>query len=291
MAWTRKGKFREAIERNDIARVARYIDQGMDVRDSGYGWQPLLAAVFYGHKDMAALMIRKGANFSEFYRNDGMTEAWQTLLHVAARQGHVEVAKLLLENDRFDNTLVNKRDSQQNTALHLAAQHGHLDMVRLLLDHGFDPKLTGANGKLPIGLANQSGKPDIVDLLHERMAPKPKPAPAPATAANDAPKPPAAPAGKWRLADDCTVASVTDMPELGYKITELFNFSSRERTRIVNNLKTKADTVQTSSFDELRERAQLEEAFAAFKRLGGRADGVGIDGTAGKPHRLKGAGP
>lgn len=288
MAWTRKGKFREAIERNDIAQVERYIAQGFDVRGSGYGYQPLLAAVFYGHKDMAALFIRKGANFSELYRHDGMTEAWQTLLHVAAAQGHTEVAKLLLENDRFDNTLVNKRDSQQNTALHLAAQYGHLDMVRLLLDHGFDAKLTGANGKLPIGLANQAGKPDIVELLHERMAPKPKAAPAPVV---EAQKPAPPPVGKWRLADDCTVASVTDMPDLGYKITELFNFSSRERTRIVNNLKTKADTVQTSSFDELRERAQLEEAFAAFKRLGGRAEGTSIDGSSGKPHRFKGAGP
>src|SRR5262249_14179613 len=143
MAWTRKGKMYEAIKAGDIATVKRLVDSGFDVTASGYGRTPLLFAVAYGQKDIVELFIQKGANFVDFYREDGITSSWQTLVHVAAYQGHKDVVALLIESDKYDRTLINKRDTDQNTALHVAAARGYKDIVQLLLDKGFDPNLTG----------------------------------------------------------------------------------------------------------------------------------------------------
>ena len=268
MAWTRRGKMYEAIAKGDIATVTRLADAGFDVRSGGYGMQPILAATAHGRKDMVEMFIRKGANFVEFYRSDDITDGWQTLLHVAAARGHKDIVELLIENDKYDRTLINKRDGAQNTALHIAAAAGQTEVVKALLAAGFDPALTGANGKLAIGFANQGGHREIVELLQPRKA-----APASIAAAAPAQEPQRQAASeKWQLASEDSVAQVCDMKTLGYRITEVFNFASRERIRIVNNLKTKADNVETTPFDSLPDRAQLEEAFSALKKLGGRAD-------------------
>jgi ankyrin repeat protein/uncharacterized glyoxalase superfamily protein PhnB len=58
-----------------------------------------------------------------------------TPLHAAARAGHVEVVRLLLEHGADPHV----RESGDNTyPLHWAAAHGHLETVRLLLDAGSD---------------------------------------------------------------------------------------------------------------------------------------------------------
>lgn len=298
MPWTRKGKLLQAIEHGNTEIVKKLVEGGYGVNiGSTYGMTPMLLAVFHGHRDIVDLFIKKGVNFVDFYRDDTMTrDVWQSLLHVAAAGGHVEVAKLLIDSDRFDRTLINKRDGKQNTALHMAAAGGHIDMVRLLLDAGFDPTLKGANEKLAIGYANQGGHKDIVELLQERMAPKPAPDRAPEPVAEPAPARPVAALlrarpedsnERWKLVSSHSVALVTEMKELGYRITEIFNFESRERLRIVNNLKTKADNVEATAFAQLPDRAQLEEAFNAFTRQGGRADASALDIKVTKPRHLQ----
>ncbi len=282
MAWTRKGKLYEAIEAGNLAAVTRLADS-VDVTSSGYGRQPLLAAVYHGKKDIADFMIRRGANFADFYRDETITgDQWLSLLHVAAAQGHKDIVLLLLDHDQYDRTLVNKKDGQHNTALHLAAAEGHKEVVQILLDAGFDPAATGANSKLAIGYANQRGHTEIVEMLKNYKKPQPAIVAAPAvveTSKHDA-------EAKWKLASADSVAQVCEMKDLGYRITEVFNFASRERIRIVNNLKTKADNVETTSFDSLPDRAQLEEAFAALKKLGGKADPKSVDGKMTKFPRI-----
>ncbi|KZV62888.1 ankyrin, partial [Peniophora sp. CONT] len=54
-----------------------------------------------------------------------------TALHDAAKSGHGEVCKLLLEQ----GALVENADTDGNTPLHEAAYSGDLDTIRLLLQH------------------------------------------------------------------------------------------------------------------------------------------------------------
>ena len=60
------------------------------------------------------------------------TDKGQQAIHVAAGQGHVDIARLLLQH----GASVSARDHDGRMPLHLAAFHGHTDMLELLLDHG-----------------------------------------------------------------------------------------------------------------------------------------------------------
>lgn len=286
MRFTKKGRMRQAIARDDIAAVTRLLDAGFSLGDDsllGRGNQAVLQAACAGRRDILELFIRRGADFVTVYNDDALTGGqWQTLLHVAAARGHKDVAALLLDSDRYDNALLNRPDSAHNTALHCAAAAGHGDIVRLLLDRGFNPDQKGANGKLPIGLASQGGHAGIVGMLEAQKAAKETPAPA---------VPPPQPSGeRWRLVSPDSVSRTDELggelKDEGYRITDLFNFASRERIRIVHNLKTRADAVETVAFDDLRDARQVQDAFAALQRLGGKAGPAALETMPGKPRRL-----
>ncbi|CAL7951422.1 unnamed protein product [Xylocopa violacea] len=69
--------------------------------------------------------------------------AGYTALHYAARNGHYEICKILLEN----NATVNAQTRcGRATALHRAAMQGHVSIVELLLKFGANPNLRDADG-------------------------------------------------------------------------------------------------------------------------------------------------
>ena len=57
-------------------------------------------------------------------------EGW-TLLHYASRDGHVDVARFLLERGA-DASHANSQDHDKSTPLHQASGFGHIDIVRVL---------------------------------------------------------------------------------------------------------------------------------------------------------------
>jgi len=59
-------------------------------------------------------------------------------LHFAAKSGHIEVAKYLIEK-KAD---INRKTQSSQTSLHLACEKGHINMVKLLLYMGADYTLT-----------------------------------------------------------------------------------------------------------------------------------------------------
>ena len=71
----------------------------------------------------------------------------------------------------------------------------------------------------------------------------------------------------WTLVAKQSVAHVTNMEALNRKITEIFNFESRERVLITENLKTGAETVGTpESFDTIAP-ANVQRAADMLKSL------------------------
>ena len=71
----------------------------------------------------------------------------------------------------------------------------------------------------------------------------------------------------WTLVAKQSVAHVTHMEALNRKITEIFNFESRERALITENLKTGAETVGTpESFDAIAP-ANVQRAADMLKSL------------------------
>ena len=87
------------------------------------------------------------------------TNGW-TPLHVAAREGYLDVAKLLLANKADVNAKINNGV----TPLYLAAQKGYKDVAELLLANGADVNAS-ANGATSLFAAAGNGNKEIVELL------------------------------------------------------------------------------------------------------------------------------
>jgi len=68
---------------------------------------------------------------------------FSTALFYAARNGHIEVAKMLLVNGAEVNALISLDWSRKETPLHAAVWYGHLEIVQLLLKWGANVNARG----------------------------------------------------------------------------------------------------------------------------------------------------
>ena len=87
------------------------------------GYTPLHLAARYGHHQLAALLIRKGA------RVDDRDCSGATPLHIAARYGHHQLVALLIRKGAG----VDEEDYSGETPLHIAAHNCLADTVNVLL--------------------------------------------------------------------------------------------------------------------------------------------------------------
>ncbi|XP_062210802.1 ankyrin repeat-containing protein At5g02620-like isoform X2 [Phragmites australis] len=86
-----------------------------------------------------------------------------TALNTAATQGHMEVVRLLLE---VDGSLALIARSNGKTALHSAARNGHVEVVRALLEA--EPSIalrTDKKGQTALHMAAKGTRLDLVDAL------------------------------------------------------------------------------------------------------------------------------
>lgn len=208
-------------------------------------------------------------------------------LYTAARKGRPQAARFFLDKGGDPN-----KNEGYWTPLQCAAYYGRLEIVAMMLKKDGDPNLRDNNEKNARDLAEGRGFRDVVTLLTPYMK-DPLAALMPQVAALlPAPEKPAAlKAGDtWSLLAEDTAAHVFGSGDTGYRITEIFNFSARERTRIINNLQTKADDIKTVSFDDIAETSALAAALDQLQRLGGKADTDRIQSAArlDKPQRGKG---
>jgi ankyrin repeat protein len=200
--WT---KLHQAGYGNDTALARLMLGAGgrTDLFARGDGGTPLIAALFWGNREVARLlglepgnlrvaaglgladMVRELAGTPQagvhrgFYRPHGGFPAWQPsddpqevldeALVWAAKSGRVEVLSLLVELGA--NVAA---DPYRGTALTWAAANDRADAVRLLVELGADPNQRGTfggpthgEGVTALHLAAQSGARDAVEALLE----------------------------------------------------------------------------------------------------------------------------
>jgi ankyrin repeat protein len=185
----------------DLAKLLLAAGARTDVFARGDGGTPLIAALFWGHREVAELLgsdprnLRAAAGLGDlelirelagtphagahrgFYRPHGGFPAWQPnddpqeildeALVWAAKSGRVEAIRLLAElGARVD------ADVYRGTPLTWAATNGRTDAIRTLVDLGADPNQRGTfggpshgQGVTAIHLAAQSGQRDAVIAL------------------------------------------------------------------------------------------------------------------------------
>ncbi len=260
--------------------VAMFLNRGVDVNaKDGAGATLLHHAVQDGdytiHYKMTD-MVHFGADIH------ACDNAGRTPLHWAAVKGYkTEGVSFLINN----NANVNAADEQGVTALHLAAARGDADVIKVLVTAGADMQAVTKAGKTIWDFAVDNGKDYQAQVLkadaaknlvaRRQKAEAQKVVEEAKQVERQAEKKPVDP---WQLLSNDRVAFSSVERGLGYKLTEIFNFSARTYTQITHNLNTKSEAVVMKTFDEFSDKTPIEKAHGALERLGGTAENTLIGG-------------
>jgi uncharacterized protein len=140
-----------AIKSGDEARIAELLDADASLVHGGgaAGMPPLMLAAYSGRREVAAMLLARGAELDQF---------------AAAALGHVSVLRELLGGP---DKPVNMHSSDGWTALHLACFFGQFDCVEALLELGASVKTRSANtmGNTPLHAAAAGRHREICALL------------------------------------------------------------------------------------------------------------------------------
>ncbi|TAL27641.1 MAG: hypothetical protein EPN97_16820 [Alphaproteobacteria bacterium] len=260
-----KKTFLKAARTGDLDEIqhcfARCIPEKFDIDvEDDDGLTALFIAVQEGNSNVALALIRAGAKV------DAHNADYVYPLHNAAFKGDLDVVKALVGAKADIDAVIR---TNNRTALHWAVDKEMGSVIEFLVKSGARTDIADKAGRTAIDLAK--GKPHLLKLFQGAAA-------APASVPADA-----GAKEQWTLIGKGRLAHHGAYPEIGRKITEIFNFESRERTVITENLKTGAETLAPpESFDALSEDA-LRKALAEFRAAGGTAEDEFVMGNkAGK---------
>ncbi|EQC31907.1 TKL/TKL-UNIQUE protein kinase, variant [Saprolegnia diclina VS20] len=146
----------DAVTRGDTSTVDALLLDGVDPDSCNFEGTPALnIAAAEGHLDIAALLLKAGASVNLGQRSG------RTPLMVAAYFGFVELARLLLDHDADVN-----QTTATGTALGYAISGGHEDVVEVLVAAGANVHVDNQVSKVsPILLAANQGHVAIASRL------------------------------------------------------------------------------------------------------------------------------
>jgi ankyrin repeat protein/ketosteroid isomerase-like protein len=154
---------------DEMARAARYYEARKADDERRAGEQALMAAVTAGDVDEVRRLVVGGAEVDErFPIVNGFNDAHTPLL-VAARDGHVQAVRLLLEAGADVNAV---EPTFGAVPLHKAVYNGHADSTRIIAERpGVDLDFQGAtNGYSPLHDALWHGYDECARILVEAGA-------------------------------------------------------------------------------------------------------------------------
>jgi ankyrin repeat protein/uncharacterized membrane protein YhaH (DUF805 family) len=183
-----------AAEVNNIDLAKQLLSRGVDINYKEKDDRTALArAIFQSHPEMVAFLVDQGASLTikgptidtplilaeekpEIIKillpagadpNEKNSYRGETVLHTAARNGNIEIAKLMLEAKADTNTLNRWND----TPLLTAVDNGNVEIIKLLVKNGADLEATKPhdNSTALINAVKANNK-SIVTILLENGA-------------------------------------------------------------------------------------------------------------------------
>lgn len=258
----------EAVTAGDISRMQKAVAEGGNINQHR-AWReesPLLQAIQAGNTDMVAalLALKADPNIKMGYRET-------TPMSAAVKKGDVAIVQAMLaaggkveaktdtglslftyavaaKNDAVADMLLAagaKPDTGRSgwdwTALFYAARNNDAPRVRQLLDLGVRTYLCDKDGRSVLDVAAEKENFAVRDMIQAHI---------------DAQVP------AWQVADDNKVAHVSILRKQGYRLTEIFNFETREATLVTHNFNTGLDSTVVRDFADVKNKARISEAEA-----------------------------
>mgnify|MGYP002385230172 CR=1 FL=1 len=119
------------------------------------GSTPLYIACEYGHIEIVKLLLNDNRVDINKATNGGHSPFW-----IACYRGHIDIVKLLLNDNRVD---FNKANTDDQTPFFFACWNGHIEIVKLLLnDERVDINKSTDDSITPFSIACQYGHIEIV---------------------------------------------------------------------------------------------------------------------------------
>ncbi|XP_054722904.1 serine/threonine-protein phosphatase 6 regulatory ankyrin repeat subunit B-like [Uloborus diversus] len=154
-----------AANRGDVETVQLLLSSGtrVDVQDVD-GKTPLHFAVCGGHINVLNILLKHGADATDTtYKN-------YTALHFAIAKRYSELVDILLQSvssSKLVDFLNVQTLNDGKTALHVAAKNGDLEIVRKLLAHGATYNFKTMDGNTPLNLCENKATSKLLKLLDE----------------------------------------------------------------------------------------------------------------------------
>ena len=167
-----------AAEKDQIEVARLLLDAGADIEaKTNWGDTPLNWAATLGSSNVAELLLGRGAHgftlnvaaalgklddVSTMVDSSTDSSVVSHAMYSAARNGHTEVVKYLLDH----GAAIDTKGFFGGTGLHWAAINGHRETVELLIARGANREIRDEQfDSTPEGWAREGGHAEIADLL------------------------------------------------------------------------------------------------------------------------------
>jgi hypothetical protein len=139
-----------------VKRLLSIRNINVNVKDDEYGMTPLHYAAFKGHIEIARLLLQNGAEVN------AKSNRGSTPLYCAALNGHVDILHLLVKNGAD----LEAQNDDGWRALHIAALHGHLPFIQQLISrYHVDINARMNNGETALMLARARFHSTVITFL------------------------------------------------------------------------------------------------------------------------------
>ncbi|ORX76593.1 ankyrin, partial [Anaeromyces robustus] len=125
-----------------------------------HGYTALMWASYLGHTEIVKELVHRGKADTKI-----KSDIEESAILLACEKGHVEIAKILLEN----GANVNDTNYHDDTLLMIACLKGYHLIVSLLLNNNADINCRDYHGKTPLMKACKHGYLEIIDKIFDKQ--------------------------------------------------------------------------------------------------------------------------
>ncbi|MDM5155210.1 ankyrin repeat domain-containing protein [Bacillus sp. DX1.1] len=148
-----------AVINGEYEKVSELVNKDQSLVDSFSedGWTPLHLAAYFGHIEIASLLLEKGATLHVKEKNRN----GNTPLQAAVANKKISLVEFLI--DRGAN--INVTQSGGWTSLHEATLLGDEELVKLLIEKGADISIKRDDGKTAFDIALEKEHQHLLHLV------------------------------------------------------------------------------------------------------------------------------